>query len=211
MIKLFSKLCLLVAISLSSLAQATLITTPLIAETDTTRGSYITYQGIDIAWAANVNSERWYISLDEYNTLQAPTTHDGWNYATTEQWNMITALTGSELLALFTRNSDSSYIQAFEYWNTYYEEDLDGSNVLNGKISSNLSWFVPVGEDTDSLTEEQKIAQIEEIELISSSFYDTFYFRQSQIGAPSPIPEPSTLMIFALGLIALVSKKKLFS
>ncbi|MFT5760681.1 MAG: hypothetical protein ACI9LM_005468 [Alteromonadaceae bacterium] len=35
--------------------------------------------------------------------------------------------------------------------------------------------------------------------------YETFYVR------PSQVPEPSTLMIFALGLITLVSKKRLFS
>jgi hypothetical protein len=37
------------------------------------------------------------------------------------------------------------------------------------------------------------------------NLFDTFYVR------PSQVPEPSTLMIFALGLIALVSKKRLFS
>jgi hypothetical protein len=37
------------------------------------------------------------------------------------------------------------------------------------------------------------------------NLFETFYVR------PSQVPEPSTLMIFALGLIALVSKKKLFS
>jgi len=35
--------------------------------------------------------------------------------------------------------------------------------------------------------------------------YETFYVRDSQ-----QVPEPSTLMIFALGLITLVSRKKLF-
>lgn len=209
MIKLFLKSCLLVAFLLSAVAQATLITTPPVAETETQLGNYITYNGVDIAWASNVNSERWYLSLSDYNTLLAPTTHTGWDFATTEQWDMITTLTGSELLALFTRASDGSYIQAFEYWNTYYAADSDGSNVLNGKIASHWSWSVPIGEDTANLTDDQKIAQIGTIDLIGTSFYDTFYFRASQADDAKPVPEPSTLLIFALGLITLATRKKL--
>jgi len=39
-----------------------------------------------------------------------------------------------------------------------------------------------------------------------NGFNETFYVRDSK-----SVPEPSTLLIFALGLIALASKKKLFS
>lgn len=39
-----------------------------------------------------------------------------------------------------------------------------------------------------------------------NGFNETFYVRDS-----NPVPEPSTLLIFAMGLIALASKKKLFS
>lgn len=211
MIKLLLKSCFFIALLLSSVAQATPITTQPAVENDTQAGSYITYNGVDIAWASNVNSERWYLSLDGYNTLLAPTIYTGWDFATTEQWDMITALSGSELLALFTRESDGSYIQAFEYWNTFYEADNNASNVLNGKIASNWSWSVPTNEDTDNLNDAQKIAQIEAIDFISTSFYDTFYFRTTQTNNSTPVPEPSTLMIFALGIIALASKKKMFS
>lgn len=210
MIKLFFNICFIMAIAFSSLTHATL----LVEDNNTQLGDYISYNGIDIAWASSVNAETWYVSLDEYNTLLAPTTHSGWNYATAAQWDMITALTGDELLALFTRESDGSLIQAFEHWNTLFEGDLDSSNVLNGKINSHWSWSVPVGEDTDNLTEAQIIAQILEIDSVSTSYYDTFYFRTSSAGspnAPAPVPEPATILIFAVALIVMVSKKRLFN
>ncbi|MBL4822841.1 MAG: PEP-CTERM sorting domain-containing protein [Colwellia sp.] len=209
MIKLFIKVNIVLCFLIASFAHATLITTPLVAETDTTQGNYITYQGIDIAWASNVNSERWYLSLAEYNTLLEPSTHTGWGFATTGQWDIITALSGSELLALFTRESDGTLIQAFEYWNTVYDGDSNTTDVLSGSsISSDWSWSVPALEDTNNLTDAQKTDQHNEIVSIGASAYDTFYFRKT---VTTPVPEPSTLMIFVLGIIALVSKKRLFS
>ncbi|PCI56407.1 MAG: hypothetical protein COB45_05225 [Gammaproteobacteria bacterium] len=208
MIKLFIKVNIVLCFFISSFAYAALITTPLVAETDTTRGNYITYQGLDIAWASSVNSERMYLSLDEFNALLAPSTHTGWGFATTEQWDIITALSGSELLALFTRESDKTLIQAFEYWNTVIDGSTDVFDIANLQIRSNWSWSVPALEDTDNLTDVQKTAQFNEIISINTSRFDTFYVRQTM---STPVPEPTTLMIFSLGLIALVSRKKLSS
>jgi len=42
---------------------------------------------------------------------------------------------------------------------------------------------------------------------------ETFYIRKTVnlTNGTTPVPEPSTLLIFSLGLIALASKKRLFS
>jgi len=73
-------------------------------------------------------------------------------------------------------------------------------------------WKFPIDPTTgDSLSEEgNSFLEAGQIEGTTGSTFDTFYFRV-QGSRTIPVPEPSTLIIFALGLIALVSKKRLFS
>lgn len=192
----------IVSAFLSQTAQATLI------QSNITSDSYITYNGIDIAWASKVNSERYYISLDEVNVLLTPDVQNGWVYGSTEQLLMLTSLSGNDLLALFTRN-DGSYINAFEYWNTIYSGVDNTNDVLAGQIRSEWVWSIPLNDDLASKTDSEKGLQAYEITNTTGSAYDTFYFRVANSNnSGTPVPEPSTLLIFAMGLLALTFKAR---
>ncbi|OUR77239.1 hypothetical protein A9Q75_15390 [Colwellia psychrerythraea] len=85
------------------------------------------------------------------------------------------------------------YKHAFEFWNATTENSLLILDDIqfNGDFSFASQREHESGEDWDA------------------EFKNSFYIRQS---APTqPVPEPSTLMIFALGLVALASRKKLLS
>jgi hypothetical protein len=206
MIKFFLNSILVCSFFFASISQATLITS------DLTEDSYITYKGIDFAWASRINAEKFYVNSSSYNELLDPTIHVGWDFATLAQLDMLTDLSGKELLKLFTRQ-DGTYIDAFEYWNTVYEEATDTNNILAREIKSHWSWSSPKNEVYDDLSSAEKMQQFLEIANTQLTDYETFYVRVSVVqgGNTNPVPEPSTLMIFALGLIALASKKKLFS
>tara|TARA_R110001583_G_scaffold112288_2_gene261642 strand:- start:191 stop:856 length:666 start_codon:yes stop_codon:yes gene_type:complete len=221
MIKLFIKLSLVFYILLTSIAQATLLP---INYNELTSNDYIVYNygGIDydITWASSENSERWYDRNYNYNTLLGPTIRQGWSFAGVNDipslTNIFTGLSGSDILSQFTRNGN--FIHSFSYWNTVFTEvdttifmgEVLGTLDIKSKhIRSQWSWSVPINDDiasTDDL--DDKKAQRTEIIGIDTSDYATFYIRKT---ATKPVPEPSTLMIFALGLIALASKKRLFS
>lgn len=207
MTKLLYKLCFICSLLFVTTTQATLITTELAED------AYITYQGIDFAWASMVNSEKFYVGVDSHNELLKPTDHEGWDYATDEQLGLLTALSGADLLALFTRE-DGSYIHAFEYWNTVYDQVNDTANILAGEIRSQWSWTAPEGEIYDDLTSLEKTLQFLEIANTPLTDFETIYVRASQgedNNPVQPIPEPSTLLIFSLAIIALASRKKLFN
>ena len=192
--------------------------------------NYITYQGVDFAWASSVNSERWFFNFEyDYNTFLKPKTQAGWDFASDDELSLLTALTRSELLALFTLDNQS-LIHAFAFWNDIFTEATvtDGFNchdplgiikdLCATQIRSQWSWTVPDTDNFDSLTASQRVTEgkLQEKSMSESPrtpSYDTFYVRTSlgQGNGNTPIPEPSTLMIFALGLIALAGKKKLFN
>jgi hypothetical protein len=221
MIKLFIKLCFACSILLTSIAQSTILP---INTNDLTLDDYIVYnyEGVDydITWASSVNSERWYDSSYNYNTLLGPSIRQGWSFAGENNipslTNIFANLSGDEILAQFTDNG--SFVHSFAHWNTVFTEvdstvfagiTLGTLDIKNKNIRSQWSWEVPVNDDialTDNL--DDKKAQRSEIIGLNTTDYATFYIRQT---ATTPVPEPSTLMVFALGLIALVSKKKLFS
>jgi hypothetical protein len=88
-------------------------------------------------------------------------------------------------------------------------EVLSTLDIENKHIRSKWSWSVPVNDDialTDDL--DDKKAQRSEIIGIDTADYTPFYIRQTLI---TQVPEPSTLLIFSLGRIALASKKRLSS
>ena len=233
MIKLILKIGFICAISFTSVVQANLIQ-------DTHYITFYDYNGedIDVAWASNVSSERDYYSSTNINTLFAPEKlNDGWHFAEkyTESLDLLTFLRvmdGDELLAKFTNGN--SYINAFSFWNSYITEVMlpDTENLKNNQINSEWSWTV--ASDDDNVTppttipsisksqwnltpkewgDAEKDDQYVRISNTDKYNFETFYFRihDVQTGDTTSVPEPSTLMIFALGLIALVSKKKLFS
>lgn len=97
-----------------------------IISTDLTSDDYITYGGLDWAWASPVNEERF-----SSNILKAPEFHSGWRYASAD-----------ELLTLFNNITytsfvrlDGSYIQAASYWNTAFSH-VDIYDFMSNNISS---------------------------------------------------------------------------
>jgi len=165
---------------------------------------YVTYVDvgvtIDFAWASSVNVEYWGDpDLDTSNRLYAPDLHQGWGYASASDLDIL--LNNFDLDDFI--NTDGTYIQAVSFWNTVFDDIVlrlniggvdmvfDGnlSDYTDGKVSS--SW-VSTGVDGSS---------------IQGGGHETFYVRRTI----TSVPEPSTLMIFALGLIALASRKRLLS
>ncbi len=207
MIKLIIKLSIVCSFIFSSISYATPIMT------DLTGDSYVTYEhenGVkyDIAWASEVNSERYYLDSG-VNTLYRADTHVGWDFATDFELDLLQALALSgELSSMFTR-LDGSYIHAFDYWNDLYSvpDNTDEFNI-SLSLASEWAWTAPLNEDIDDLSDIQKFTQAMEILQLTGTSYDTFYFRTP---SARPVPEPSSLLIFAVALIALASRKKLFN
>lgn len=190
----------------SNASNATLITDSSLLTSD----HYVTYVGngltIDFAWASSVNVEYWGDpTSDDSNRLYAPDLHDGWGYANQDDLDILFA---NFTVADFS-NGDGTYIQAVSFWNTVFDDivlrlNIGGTefvfdgNLLDytpGTVKSN---WISAGVDGSG---------------IGGGGNETFYVRKSSTSAngPTPVPEPSTLMIFALGIIALASKKRLFS
>jgi len=84
----------------------------------------------------------------------------------------------------FTR-ADNSIIEATKYWNTKIH-GVNTDNLSNKEISS--SW---VAGDHDFF------------------YYDTFYVRASTASLPINVPEPTTLFIFAAGLLGFTMRKRM--
>ncbi len=202
MIKLFIKISLVLSLLFAGVSQATIL--PLNVN-DLTTDDYIVYNydGVDydIVWASKVNSERYYELGAGVNTLFSANYRESWSFTTPTQLAWLKELTkNGELSNLLTR-SDGSYIHGFQYWNSFYTAPDNTRNIDSGLIGSEWVWNV-LDDDT---YEEGTMDQALEIIARDDVNADTFYIRATKV------PEPSTLMIFALGLIALASKKRLFS
>lgn len=227
MIKLILKLCFICSfIFVTAFVQAGIIPSDLSTITpdlapsnagDVSQDSYITYYdgstdtSWDIAWASDVNSELFFEG-EIYNTLFSADTHAGWTTmpvnGQTGELELFVGWDGSDILSLF--ENGNSYIHAFQYWNSEFISPLDGesgyADIVSEQIRSEMS--ITWSEYT-SIPDYSALS----INNITGASFDTFYFRKStdQINNTTPVPEPSTIMIFALGLIALVSKKRLLS
>ena len=121
------------------------------------------------------------VSIETFgsNILKAADTHEGWRSIDEEE---LFILQNELTIADFTAKDEFGVeyiIQAVEYWNTYFTH-VDQANFEADKISLNMV--------TDSGS--------------SLRFYETFYVRDVQV------PEPSTIMIFAIALIALSMRKR---
>jgi len=191
---------------LSNTSNATLITDSSLLTSE----HYVTYVGtdvtIDFAWASIVNTEYWGDpSLVTTNRLYAPDLHQGWDYATENDLDILFA---NFVLDDFD-NKDGTYIQAVSFWNSIFDDIVSRSTIsIRGELIETIdlenlghynrdsvsSFWVSTGENG-------------RYEFLSGK--ETFYVRKTNTSIP--VPEPSTLMIFALGLIALASKKRLFS
>ncbi len=154
---------------------------------------------IDWAWASSNSVEYYYVTEMNNNGLYettldnhffAPETVTGWRVATTDEFNYFL---GNIFLSDFT-NSDGSYITAHSFWNTN-DSVYDSGDFSLRDITS--EWI------------EDSVLDYNQNLIPNNYWFDTFYVR-THSADPQPVPEPSTLMIFALGLIAFASKNKAF-
>jgi hypothetical protein len=149
---------------------------------DLTKDTYISHSGYDWTWAAPINTTN-YEGLNSENEWVMNVFEDA---SVHTGWMFIE---GAELELLFSQLTLADFqinglvIQSVAYWNSEFTH-VDIFDFLNksGVKSADGGVF---------------------------DYYETFYVRASV--ASVDVPEPSTLMSFTLGLIALVSKKKLLS
>jgi len=170
--KLIINILLLISLFTVNTTQASLITS------DLSEDAYISYQGMDWAWASPDNMQfqgcsgpadsenyltRVYENADDVcsNQLMAPEFHDDWRYATAAELDILLNDIG---LAAFVA-SNGSLIQAAAYWNTAYTT-VDYRNFLSGYVASN--W--------------------------GANGYETFYVRDHD----TVVPEPSALLLFSV-------------
>lgn len=211
MIKFAVKVLFSTCLIMSSIANASLITDSSLLTSD----HYVTYSDenvtIDFAWASPINVEYWGEPGElGTNRLYAPTLHQGWSYASQEDINILLA---NFTLADFTigEGDDRTFINAVQFWNTIFDDvvlrlDLDnnpdnGYELVDWQNLENLENGLVRSEWTASGVNGQGVG--------GTYYYETFYVRKIVNNAPStPVPEPSTLMIFAIALIALSLKTR---
>jgi len=185
----------------SASLQASIITAPL------SQDAYVTYNGLDWAWAAPVSVQfrncsasvdnpsdylsTLYDNIDPSceNQLFSADVHEGWGFFTGTQQELVAAMPD---LSSFD-DGNGGFIDAFDYWNTTYSFDNTGG--IN-------PYYVQQGfVVSDWTTDAWRLSNL--------GYYNVLYVREATGNTPQPIPEPSTLMIFTLGLIALASKKRI--
>ncbi len=196
MIKYAVNVVLSVCLVLSSAVQASLITDSSLLTSD----HYVTYESdevtIDFAWVSPINVEFWGDpDLATTNQLFAPSLHSGWEYANDADLDIL--LTNFSL-ADFT-NTDGSYKHAVEFWNSVFNdivirftlnsiEYVDKSNLANYSNGLVSSHWVSSGENGQDA---------------AGSQYETFYVRKTFNSSPTPVNEPTSLLILALALMLL--------
>lgn len=179
MIKFTLKSILSILLLISSHVYAGLITTELTDE------HYITYKDIDWAWASSVNVEYYYD-----NILYAPDAFDrDWRIATEDELNILrNELTLADFTAV-NESGETYIIQALQYWNTVLT-DVDEQNFIDDLVNS--AWPIIIKNEY---------------------YYETFYVRNSAASlddkTSAKVPETSTIMILAIGLIGLSMRKRM--
>jgi hypothetical protein len=204
MIKFIRKFLIVLSFISAGVANATLITE------DLTEDNYATIGQLDWAWASVINTNgvaqnEIYGPADVFDAALNVT----WRYANDDELSAFITLILSDpnyYLDLFTLKDNLGnivkdglnikYKHAIPFWNSDYEDVYSGSggntdNFLAGKINSKVSTF--------SGSFNPFVASPEDW------YYETFYVRNT----PSQVPEPSTIMIFAIALIALSMRKHL--
>lgn len=92
--------------------------------------TYITWNDLHWTWASPVSDVNF---SSGSNVLSGPDLHEGWRFATEEEWAPFAALEGSFRLGLFD-NGDGGYINSVLYWNSSYTW-VDAQNMKDGYIS----------------------------------------------------------------------------
>jgi len=189
-------------IFLTSTSNATLITDSSLLTSE----HYVTYESddviIDFAWASSVNVEYWGDpDLDTTNRLYAPDLHQGWSYATDEDLNILFA---NFELDDFS-NGDGTYIQAVSFWNTVFDDIVLRLNIggVEMVFDGNLLDYTP-----GKVSSEWASSGVDGTTTLAGG-NETFYVRKTIKSLP--VPEPSSIFIFAIALIALAGRRKLIS
>jgi len=187
-------LVFLVFLSFASISQATLITNLTQAELDSRDYSnaedHLTNSLLGINYI-NYKGYDWAwvspVNIESFggNTLYAPELQKNWQYADQTLLNILkTELT----IADFTADN-GNIIHSAKFFNSIFEH-VDEDNFSPDALSSELT-------DPDEFMADLLLG------------FETFYVRVANDS--KPIPEPSTLIIFAFGIFVLVRTKKLFS
>ncbi|ALO36060.1 hypothetical protein CMT41_15995 [Colwellia sp. MT41] len=183
--KLLKVLTLAVCLSVSALANATLMLTD---------NDYITvdHNGIDLdwAWVSNFNVQYYYQDGVLLNEFYAPTAITGWRLANTSESDFFKA---NITLLNFQNNETGDYKNAIRFFNS----NVDTGYSLSDFEIGNIAFDYHENVIADAVFNYYDYAT-----------HDTFYVRNSlpQAPAPKPIPEPFTITLFAIALIALQIK-----
>jgi len=190
MIKFFFKTLIFISLFAATSAYAGLIST------DVTEDSFITRGDLDWAWASTIHLVEYQEEVGAtINYLKEADYHAGWRVVSTEKINGVSEL---DLLRSLTITDFCEYdngvidvstcIQALSFWNTELTAiaDIDISDFNNGWIKSKSA--------ADNTFEENEFEWM----------HETFYVRNTV----SQVPEPSSIMIFAIALIALSMRKR---
>jgi hypothetical protein len=160
-------------------------------ETDLTEDTYITYGGYDWTWASSVSTTTFEgidpaTNLFVTNIFEDPSVHAGWMF-----------VEGIKLESLFAELTFANFqtngmiIQSAAYWNSDFVhvdsfnfDDRTGIKTRDGSVRN---------------------------------YYETFYVRASiaqkvvrfsMAQTPAVVPEPTTLFIFAAGLVGFALRKR---
>lgn len=186
MIKFITTFLVVLSFFAVSVANATLITDDLSEDT------YITHNNIDWTWASPVNQATW-----GTNTLYGPSLHTGWRYASLSELDY---LRNTLTLSAFTKQDaggNDVYIHSVQYWNDIFlsiTQTIDPvsspsiDNFRDGYISSDPDYYSNFGSDV--------------------GHWDRFYVRDIANRPIATVPEPSTIMVFTIAVIALSIRKR---
>ncbi|WP_206485137.1 PEP-CTERM sorting domain-containing protein [Thalassotalea sp. G2M2-11] len=212
MIKFAAKVFLGISLLFSIITHASLITDTSLLTSD----HYVTYSdenvSIDFAWVSPINVEFWGDpTLESTNQLFTPSLHDGWQFASDFDLNILTT---NFTLADFTigEGDERTFIHAVQFWNTVFDDvvlKLDTDNNLENGYEI-IDWSNVKNFQDGLISSEWASSGVNGKNSSGTSYYETFYVRKTyfQQSAVS-VPEPTTLMIFALALIALSLRSRL--
>ncbi|NQZ21669.1 MAG: PEP-CTERM sorting domain-containing protein [Colwellia sp.] len=151
------------------------------ADIDLSEDAYTTVGGLDWTWASSIN-----VGTRDSNTFEDASFRAlfGWRTLLPEE---LLILKNDLTIDEHFKNIDGSIIQSLQYWNT----DL---TVLIADDIQNFNDNLIKGAIDNSFPNQ-----------IFQWHFETFYVRNT----PSQVPEPSTIMIFAIALIVLSMRKRL--
>lgn len=141
--------------------------------------TYITSDGLDWTWAS-----KW--GTGSANAPELPTFHAGWRYATTSELDFLF----ENLVSLFLNAGNP--IESTAYWNDASQVGVNSSDLSGGYIMSGPN-IMSYGNG---------------LNCTGITPCDTFYVRATTDDNNNRVPAPATLLLLALGLLALRFAKR---